>query len=109
MARASKAYDVFFSGCSWLAMYHVGVAAKLVEKKVRIRSFAGASSGSLIAVALASGVKPECLRRSISHLAKVSNFLFESLACFLRLSLTLDFHRRRGPSTLASSGASRPC
>jgi len=91
MARASKAYDVFFSGCSWLAMYHVGVAAKLVEKKVRIRSFAGASSGSLIAVALASGVKPECLRRSISHLAKEArsfNFgIFGRLSSMLREGL----------------------
>ena len=31
-------FDVFFSGCSWLCMYHVGVAEKLLERDVSCAS-----------------------------------------------------------------------
>jgi hypothetical protein len=46
-----------FSGCSWLFVYHLGVAARLQERAdLEGSRFAGASSGSLVAVALAAGV-----------------------------------------------------
>jgi hypothetical protein len=46
-----------FSGCSWLFVYHLGVAAHLQKRfELKDSRFAGASSGSLVAVALAAGV-----------------------------------------------------
>jgi len=51
--------DVAFQGCSWLLPYHIGVAQKLIEEKLLTPStsrVAGASSGSLVAVAVACGV-----------------------------------------------------
>lgn len=67
-----RKFDVFFSGCSWLCMYHIGVAQSLHEQKVPVRSYSGASSGSLVAVALASGIKPKKLRTAVTRIAEES-------------------------------------
>lgn len=46
---------VVFEGCACRAAFHAGVAAGLVEAEVPIAIAAGASSGSIIAAALAAG------------------------------------------------------
>lgn len=46
---------VAFEGCACRAAFHAGVANALVDGGVRIAATAGASSGSLIAAALAAG------------------------------------------------------
>eukprot|EP00976_Prorocentrum_cordatum_P064817 1177643-Prorocentrum_minimum.AAC.2 len=51
-------WQVYFSGCSWLSIYHVGVAQALTRANVPLKGFSGASSGSLVAACLASGVTP---------------------------------------------------
>jgi len=46
---------IVFEGCACRAAYHAGVAAALHEARVPIGISAGASSGSIIAAALAAG------------------------------------------------------
>lgn len=46
---------VVFEGCACRAAFHAGVAASLAEARVPIGITAGASSGSIVAAALASG------------------------------------------------------
>lgn len=46
---------VAFEGCACRAAFHAGVAAALEERRLPVRLTAGASSGSLIAVAMAAG------------------------------------------------------
>lgn len=43
--RESRALQVFFTGCSWGGVYHVGAAAALHEQGVAFEKFSGASSG----------------------------------------------------------------
>lgn len=46
--RESQALQVFFTGCSWGGVYHVGAAAALHEQGVAFEKFSGASSGGCL-------------------------------------------------------------
>src|SRR5690349_2713729 len=46
---------IAFQGCACRAAFHAGVAAGLAEAGIEVSISAGASSGSLIAVAVAAG------------------------------------------------------
>lgn len=50
---------VVFEGCACRSAFHAGVGAELVRAGLPIAITAGASSGSLIAAALAAGLGPE--------------------------------------------------
>lgn len=56
-----------FAGCSWLLLYHVGVAAALQERLPRRTlaraHWAGTSSGALVAAAMAADVPARALRQ----------------------------------------------
>ena len=54
---------VSFSGCGFLAPFHVGAAAALARRGVAVERALGASSGSLVAAAVVLGVPPERQRR----------------------------------------------
>ena len=65
---------IAFEGCACRAAFHVGVAAALVDAKVPFGLTAGASSGSIVATALAAGLAADLpsLWRSLADRSIVS-------------------------------------
>ncbi|KAK3286704.1 hypothetical protein CYMTET_5747 [Cymbomonas tetramitiformis] len=63
--------QIFFSGCSWLSMYHVGVAQALWEAKIPVARYAGASSGSIVATCLACGIPPSVLYQKLVTITRI--------------------------------------
>ena len=73
----SSISSVSFCGCSWLMMYHCGVAAAISSKPVSRKElcFYGASSGSLVACALTVGIAPSRIKNFAIKLARESRCL----------------------------------
>ena len=70
--------SISFCGCSWLMMYHAGVAHALASNPRSFvhrpgTCFLGTSSGSLVALALATGVDPLRMRGLILRMAVDAN------------------------------------
>ena len=62
--------QVYFTGCSWQLAYHVGVVHGLRESGVSLKQYSGASSGSLVALCLASGLKPSAVMQVMTTLGR---------------------------------------
>ncbi len=73
IAKLSPRVSVSFSGCGFLAPFHLGVAAAFSRRGVDIEHALGASSGSLVATAVVLGVDPgfqkERFYRIVRHAA----------------------------------------
>mmetsp|Transcript_21251 Transcript_21251/g.59861 ORF Transcript_21251/g.59861 Transcript_21251/m.59861 type:complete len:241 (+) Transcript_21251:80-802(+) len=66
---ARRGLAVFLSGCSWQGVYHAGAAEALRGQGLEWHWLGGASSGSLVAAALTSGLPPVDVREAFVRAA----------------------------------------
>jgi len=71
MAALRRSLSLSFSGCGWLASFHLGVADVLLRARCisAVSPLAGASGGSLVAAGLACGLAPRDMQRQLMAVA----------------------------------------